>query len=179
MRRDDIVPPVTADAPARAFDPIGMEVFSNRLLTITEDMGNNLIRSSFSTNIKERKDCSVGLFDTRGRLIAQASIRVEWIGVDDRIERVVVDRAHSEFPPLGSPEQLGGDLTLISSRAARLGGVQIAGSESQSREAELESGICGCLNTSTANDTTLRDAIIHISRRASSGIASRSSNLSR
>jgi N-methylhydantoinase B len=66
-----------ADAPPRVtervFDPIGMEVFSNRLLTITEDMGNNLIRSSFSTNIKERKDCSVGLFDGRGRLIAQAS----------------------------------------------------------------------------------------------------------
>jgi N-methylhydantoinase B len=50
-----------------------MEVFSNRLLTITEDMGNSLIRSSFSTNIKERKDCSVGVFDWRGRLIAQAS----------------------------------------------------------------------------------------------------------
>src|SRR6187399_1392069 len=57
----------------RRFDAIGMEVFSNRLLTITEDMGNSLIRSSFSTNIKERKDCSVGLFDGRGRLIAQAS----------------------------------------------------------------------------------------------------------
>ncbi len=57
----------------RLFDPIGMEVFSNRLLTITEDMGNNLIRSSFSTNIKERRDCSVGLFDGQGRLIAQAS----------------------------------------------------------------------------------------------------------
>jgi N-methylhydantoinase B len=54
-------------------DPIAMEVFSNRLLSITEDMGNTLIRSSFSTNIKERKDCSVGLFDARGRLIAQAS----------------------------------------------------------------------------------------------------------
>jgi N-methylhydantoinase B len=50
-----------------------MEVFSNRLLSITEDMGNTLIRSSFSTNIKERKDCSVALFDARGRLIAQAS----------------------------------------------------------------------------------------------------------
>ena len=35
-------------------DPIAMEVFSNRLLSITEDMGNTLIRSSFSTNIKER-----------------------------------------------------------------------------------------------------------------------------
>ena len=54
-------------------DPIAMEVFSNRLLSITEDMGNTLIRSSFSTNIKERKDCSVGLFDGTGRLVAQAS----------------------------------------------------------------------------------------------------------
>jgi N-methylhydantoinase B len=54
-------------------DPIAMEVFSNRLLSITEDMGSTLIRSSFSTNIKERKDCSVGLFDGGGRLIAQAS----------------------------------------------------------------------------------------------------------
>jgi N-methylhydantoinase B len=54
-------------------DPIAMEVFSNRLLSITEDMGTTLIRSSFSTNIKERKDCSVALFDATGRLIAQAS----------------------------------------------------------------------------------------------------------
>jgi hypothetical protein len=57
----------------RLADPIAMEVFSNRLLSITEDMGSTLIRSSFSTNIKERKDCSVGLFDATGGLIAQAS----------------------------------------------------------------------------------------------------------
>lgn len=57
----------------RVFDPIEMEVFSNRLLTITEEMGNTLIRSSFSSNIKERKDCSVALFDVQGRLIAQAA----------------------------------------------------------------------------------------------------------
>jgi len=56
-----------------AFDPIEMEVFSNRLLSITEEMGNTLIRSSFSSNIKERKDCSVALFDAAGRLIAQAA----------------------------------------------------------------------------------------------------------
>lgn len=61
-----------SDAPALS-DPIAMEVFSNRLLSVTEDMGNTLIRSSFSTNIKERKDCSVGLFDAAGRLVAQAS----------------------------------------------------------------------------------------------------------
>ncbi len=39
-------------------DPILMEVFSNRLLSITEEMGSNLIRASFSTNIKERRDAS-------------------------------------------------------------------------------------------------------------------------
>jgi N-methylhydantoinase B len=54
-------------------DPIAMEVFSNRLLSITEDMNNTLVRSSFSTNIKERKDCSVALFDGRGRLVAQGT----------------------------------------------------------------------------------------------------------
>src|SRR3954470_2314322 len=59
--------------PSHLSDPILMEVFSNRLLSITEEMGSNLIRASFSTNIKERRDCSVGLFDTAGRLIAQAA----------------------------------------------------------------------------------------------------------
>lgn len=54
-------------------DPIAMEVFANRLLSITEEMGHILIRASFSTNIKERKDCSVGMFDARGRCIAQAA----------------------------------------------------------------------------------------------------------
>lgn len=57
----------------RIADPVAMEIFSNRLLTITEEMGNTLIRASFSPNIKERKDCSVALFDSRGRLISQAS----------------------------------------------------------------------------------------------------------
>src|SRR5204863_8870869 len=55
------------------FDPIAMEVFSNRLMSITEDMSNTLVRSSFSTNIKERRDCSVALFDGKGRLVAQGT----------------------------------------------------------------------------------------------------------
>src|SRR5438034_6533152 len=35
-------------------------------------MGAILIRSAFSANIKERRDCSTALFDARGRMIAQA-----------------------------------------------------------------------------------------------------------
>lgn len=56
----------------RIADPIQMEVFSNRVLAIAEDMGSILIRSSFSTNIKERRDCSTAIIDASGRLIAQA-----------------------------------------------------------------------------------------------------------
>lgn len=59
--------------PEAVRDPIEMEVFNNRLLSITEDMNNTLVRSSFSTNIKERKDCSVALFDARGRLVVQGT----------------------------------------------------------------------------------------------------------
>jgi N-methylhydantoinase B len=84
---------------SRLVDPIAMEVFSNRLLSITEDMGATLIRSSFSTNIKERKDCSVGLFDARGRLIAQASHIPLHLGsllgsVQAVLARYAIDRMH-------------------------------------------------------------------------------------
>ncbi len=65
--------PTTSHANERRVDAIAMEVFSNRLMSITEDMNNTLVRSSFSTNIKERRDCSVALFDRRGRLVAQGT----------------------------------------------------------------------------------------------------------
>src|SRR5438093_3515545 len=35
-------------------------------------MGAALVRSAFSANIKERRECSTALFDRRGRMIAQA-----------------------------------------------------------------------------------------------------------
>src|SRR5438105_4134422 len=35
-------------------------------------MGAVLVHSAFSANIKERRDCSTALFDTSGRMIAQA-----------------------------------------------------------------------------------------------------------
>jgi N-methylhydantoinase B len=55
------------------FDPVMMEVLSNRLLSITEDMAVHMMKSSFSAQIKERRDFSVGLFDASGRLIAQGT----------------------------------------------------------------------------------------------------------
>src|SRR5258707_636014 len=55
------------------FDAIAMEIFSNRLLSITENMAIHMMRSSFSSQIKERRDFSVGIFDARGKLLAQGT----------------------------------------------------------------------------------------------------------
>ena len=57
----------------RPIDAIEIEVFNNRVLAIIEEMGAKLVRSSFSPNIKERRDCSVALFDAKGRSIGQAA----------------------------------------------------------------------------------------------------------
>jgi N-methylhydantoinase B len=53
-------------------DPILLEVFSNALLSIAEEMGALLIRTAYSTNIKERHDASTAIFDAEGRLVTQA-----------------------------------------------------------------------------------------------------------
>ena len=49
-----------------------LEVFRNKLSSIAEEMGIALQRTAFSPNIKERKDLSCAIFDSKGRLIAQA-----------------------------------------------------------------------------------------------------------
>ena len=51
---------------------IELQVLGSSLRSIAEEMGAVLIRSAFSANIKERRDCSTALFDERGRMIAQA-----------------------------------------------------------------------------------------------------------
>jgi N-methylhydantoinase B len=51
---------------------IQLQVIGASLRSIAEEMGAVLIRSSFSANIKERRDCSTALFDEGGRMIAQA-----------------------------------------------------------------------------------------------------------
>jgi N-methylhydantoinase B len=61
------------DAPRAAnLDPITIEVIGSALSSIVEETGEALIRASYSTNIKERRDCSTALFDSQGRTLCQA-----------------------------------------------------------------------------------------------------------
>ncbi|BAI80247.1 N-methylhydantoinase B [Deferribacter desulfuricans SSM1] len=54
-------------------NPILLEVFKNRFISISEEMGVTLNRTAFSPNIKERRDFSCALFDENGDMIAQAA----------------------------------------------------------------------------------------------------------
>jgi len=49
---------------AYQIDPITSEVVLNAFLSITEEMNTALVRSAYSTNIKERKDCSCAFYST-------------------------------------------------------------------------------------------------------------------
>lgn len=53
-------------------DPITTEVIRHTLQGIAEEMGVSLIRTAYSTNIKERRDCSCAIFSAREQLIALA-----------------------------------------------------------------------------------------------------------
>jgi N-methylhydantoinase B len=52
--------------------PVELQVLGSGLRAIAEEMGAVLVRSAFSANIKERRDCSTALFDEAGRMVTQA-----------------------------------------------------------------------------------------------------------
>src|SRR3990172_12979758 len=56
----------------RAVDAVTLEVARGALSGISEEMQAALVRSSYSPNIKERRDCSCALFDAQGRMMAQS-----------------------------------------------------------------------------------------------------------
>lgn len=72
--------PKTVDRPASIstpharseLDPITLEIISNALRSVTDETFAALMRSAYSTNIKERHDHSTAFCDCSGRLVVQA-----------------------------------------------------------------------------------------------------------
>ena len=56
-------------------DPILLSVFAHRFMAIAEQMGRALQKTSVSTNVKERLDYSCALFDSKGGLVANGTIK--------------------------------------------------------------------------------------------------------
>jgi N-methylhydantoinase B len=55
-------------------DRMAVEIVAHRLQAASEEMMATLIRTAYSPNIKERRDCSVGIFDAKGQLLALTAI---------------------------------------------------------------------------------------------------------
>jgi len=98
---------------------VELQVIGSALRAIAEEMGAVLVRSAFSANIKERRDCSTALFDEDGRMVTQAEHIPVHLGAMP--EAVAAVRAHEPAP--GEPWLLndpyaGGthlpDLTIVS-----------------------------------------------------------------
>ena len=53
-------------------DPVTLEVVGNYLVAAVREMGTTLMRTAYSTLIREEMDCSTALFDPAGQLVAQA-----------------------------------------------------------------------------------------------------------
>ena len=53
-------------------DPVTLEILFNALRSVTDEAFIALMRSAYSTNIKERRDHSTAICDPQGRLIVQA-----------------------------------------------------------------------------------------------------------
>ncbi|HET9264031.1 MAG TPA: hydantoinase B/oxoprolinase family protein [Vicinamibacterales bacterium] len=103
-----------------AVNPIEFEVFKNLFVSVAEEMGVTLCRTSFSPNIKERLDYSCAVYDAEGSTIAQGDHMPVHLGAMPLSVRAAIE--HCSFEPgdtvvLNDPFHGGThlpDITLVS-----------------------------------------------------------------
>jgi N-methylhydantoinase B len=98
---------------------IELQVIGSALRAVAEEMGAALVRSAFSANIKERRDCSAALFSPDGRMIAQAEhIPVHLGAMPEAVAAVMAhDPGRDDIYILNDPYTGGThlpDITLVS-----------------------------------------------------------------
>lgn len=100
-------------------DAVSLQIMSNALRAVAEEMEAALVRASYSPNIKERRDCSTALFDAAGRMVVQsASIPVHLGAMPEAVAAVIGRNATpGEIWAVNDPYRGGThlpDITLIS-----------------------------------------------------------------
>ncbi|MGM0592231.1 MAG: hydantoinase B/oxoprolinase family protein [Halobacteriota archaeon] len=91
-------------ADSGAIDSVTLEVLRNACVAVAEEMNATLVRTGYSPNITERRDCSTALFDAGGEMIAQAETMPVHLGSMPFSVAAAVDR----FDDLGP-----GDAVLL------------------------------------------------------------------
>jgi N-methylhydantoinase B len=98
---------------------IELQVIGSALRAVAEEMGAALVRSAFSANIKERRDCSAALFSPDGRMIAQAEhIPVHLGAMPEAVAAVMAHEPRRDDVYILNDPYTGGthlpDITLVS-----------------------------------------------------------------
>jgi N-methylhydantoinase B len=80
----------------KVIDPVTLEVIWNRFMSVANEQQDTLIRTAFSTIVRESQDLACGLFDTKGRMIAQSLS-----GTPGHINAMATSMKHflAAFPP--------------------------------------------------------------------------------
>jgi N-methylhydantoinase B len=133
---------------AQTVDAITLAVFGNVLSGIAREAGLVLVRSSYSSNIKERQDCSTALFDATGRCIAQAAhIPVHLGALPGAVRAVIAARPQpGDCYLLNDPFHGGShlpDVTLISTLV--IAGEIVGFSASRAHYAEIGGKVPGSM----------------------------------
>ena len=88
-----------ADLEGRGRD-LALQVMWNRLISVVEEQALSLVRTAFSTSVREAGDLSAGVFDVRGQMVAQAvtgtpgHVNTMAAAVDHFIDAIGTDRMY-------------------------------------------------------------------------------------
>jgi N-methylhydantoinase B len=146
-------------------DPVELQVLTGALRAVCEEMGAVLIRSAHSANIKERRDASTALFDSRGQMVMQAEHIPVHLGAMPAAVAAVLDEDHAPDRAwiLNDPYQGGThlpDITVITPLFA--GGELVAFAASRAHHADVGGPTPGSM---PADSRTLEDEGVVISPR--------------
>ena len=97
-------------------------MLASALSGVAEEMGAVLIRGAYSSNIKERRDCSAALFDAEGRMVAQAEHIPVHLGAMPEAVAAVMEKEPEPGDVFALNDPYSGgthlpDITLVSSVA--------------------------------------------------------------
>jgi N-methylhydantoinase B len=69
--RDSSGKPVNAPSPNATYDPISLEIYWSRLISVADEAAAALLRTSFSTIVRESNDFATALMDANGNALAE------------------------------------------------------------------------------------------------------------
>lgn len=80
---------------SQAPDPVEVQITAGLLASACEEMGAALIRSAYSSNIKERRDCSAAIFGPDGQMVMQAEHIPVHLGAMPASVKAVASKPHA------------------------------------------------------------------------------------